>query len=504
MVGWDGFRWRSRQKTSHYPIFKITSSHLHKNRSWIVWIGILILIFLAGCSPTPPDAPVTTATGTTTGSNRRTPTPTRRLTPTPPKNSPVAQLDLEADDLNGLEVTFWHSWDGELGVVMDQLVTEFNQENEWGVRVRAEYQGSLDELDRKARQMADVEQKPQLIAAYLYQALNWGSDVQLVALDEFVNDLVWGISEAEQDDFYPAIWQAEIVQGQRWGVPALRSGQFLYYNETWASELGYELAPQNWSQLEQQVCAANSTFRQDDTWDNDGRGGLGLTTDYTATLSWLVAFGTMPVDKTGAYQFDTPPVEDAFERLWKLSDRGCGWLVENGSPVEIFASRESLVTTGSLLEAPVIQQAMERAGRRDRWRLLPFIGTADQPTFIHYGPAYTILSSTPEEELAAWVFVRWMLAPERQARWIEASGGLPLQRSIVDDLGTYANRNPFWAQAVVLLPDAAAEPTQASWKTVRWAVSDATIQLFRYYFTLDQVPELAELLNKTAQELNER
>jgi len=426
------------------------------------------------------------------------------LTPTPQKTNPVHQLDIKTSDLNGLEVVFWHSWDGQFGEVIEQLVEEFNQENEWGVRVRGEYQGSLDQLDDKAQQMADLEQKPQLIAAYLYQALSWGGEAQLTSLDKFLDDPTWGISEPEQEDYYPAIWQAEIVQGQRWGVPALRSGQFLYYNETWASELGFEQAPQNWSQLEQQVCAANGTFRQDDTWDNDGRGGLGLTTDYTATLSWLAAFGTIPVDKTGAYQFNTPPVEDAFERLWKLSDRGCGWLVENESPVEVFASRESLVTTGSLLEAPALQQAMERAGRQDRWRLLSFIGTADQPTFIHYGPAYVILSSTPEEELAAWVFVLWILAPERQARWIEASGGLPLQRSVAGNLTDYAKRNPAWAEAVALLPDALAEPTQASWKTVRWAVSDATIQLFRYYFTLDQVPELAELLNETAQELNKR
>lgn len=463
-----------------------------------------IFVLLAGCSPTPPNAPETMATSVTASGTPKTAIPTRKLTPTSETTRPVTQLEIAAADLAGLEVVFWHSWDGRPGEVMDQLVEEFNQHNEWAVQVRAEFQGTLDQLDANVLLLTDQDQKPNLVAAYLYQALNWGGEAELAALDTYVNDPIWGLNEEDQADFYPAIWQAEVIQNERWGVPALRTGQFLYYNETWGRELGFDEAPHNWSELERQVCAAASALRFDENLANDAWGGLAVTTDYSATLSWLGAFGVAPVDESGEYRFDTPGVENTFEALRELADHGCAWLVENGSPVEHFASRESLIMTASLLEAPVMQQTLGRTGGHDQWSLLPFIGAANHRTFTHYGPAYEILSSTPEEELAAWVFVRWFLAPEQQARWIEAGGGLPLQHSVAERLADYARRNPYWAEAVALLPDAQSEPTQASWQTVRWAVSDATVQLFRYYFSLDQVPELSELLNETAGELNKR
>ncbi len=55
-----------------------------------------------------------------------------------------------------------------------------------------------------------------------------------------------------------------------------------------------------------------------------------------------------------------------------------------------------------------------------------------------------------------------------------------------------------------MLEYAVPEPNLPSWRTVRWAVSDAATQLFRYYFTIDQVAELAELLDDTAADLHRR
>jgi len=467
--------------------------------------GAVILSFLASCSQDLPVAPGGDATGTLAVSTQITVVPARQSTPTPRKTEAVTQLDVDPRDLNGLEILFWHSFDDPARAILLKLAEEFNRSNEWGVQVRAEYQGNYDQLNEKARLALENEQPPHLVAAYLYQALQWDSDPTLAALGKYVDDPIWGLTEEQQADFYPSIWQADVIAGERLGIPALRSGQYLYYNQTWGGELGFSQAPQSWRQLEQQVCAAAQASSNDDEQENDGLGGLLVTTDYAATLGWLAAFGSEIVDaESGVYALDTPAVEDAFEALRKLSDQGCAWLVENGSAVESFASRHSLIASGSLLEAPFLDQALERAGSRDQWTVLPFLGNATQAASIHYGPAYVVFSSSPEEELAAWLFIRWLLTPESQTQWIEASGGLPLQRSVAEQMQDYATRNPHWTEAVALLPDAQAEPALASWHTVRWAFSDATVQLFRYYFTLEQVPDLVELLDETVQELNER
>jgi hypothetical protein len=65
-----------------------------------------------------------------------------------------------------------------------------------------------------------------------------------------------------------------------------------------------------------------------------------------------------------------------------------------------------------------------------------------------------------------------------------------------------AEAQPQWQAALQLLSDARAEPAFPSWSTVRWAVGDAATQLFRYYFTVDQVSVLSGLLNRTANDLH--
>ncbi|HSO27550.1 MAG TPA: hypothetical protein VLS48_05730, partial [Anaerolineales bacterium] len=59
-----------------------------------------------------------------------------------------------------------------------------------------------------------------------------------------------------------------------------------------------------------------------------------------------------------------------------------------------------------------------------------------------------------------------------------------------------------WLQTAERLPSARPEPAFESWKTVRWALQDATTQLYRYYFEIEQVEQLSELLDQTADDLH--
>jgi hypothetical protein len=100
------------------------------------------------------------------------------------------------------------------------------------------------------------------------------------------------------------------------------------------------------------------------------------------------------------------------------------------------------------------------------------------------------------------VFIKWLVSAQNQARLVQASGAFPLRQSALDELGAYRQNNPQWATAVGLLSFARSEPRYQSWSTVRWALSDAATQLFRSYFSIDQVPVLVDLLDHTAEELH--
>jgi len=88
---------------------------------------------------------------------------------------------------------------------------------------------------------------------------------------------------------------------------------------------------------------------------------------------------------------------------------------------------------------------------------------------------------------------------------VEATGTFPLRISTLEYLREF--RPPLssqWQAALDLLPAARSEPNYRSWNEVRWAVSDAATQLFRWYFTIDQLPATLKLLDRTAAELHKR
>jgi hypothetical protein len=61
--------------------------------------------------------------------------------------------------------------------------------------------------------------------------------------------------------------------------------------------------------------------------------------------------------------------------------------------------------------------------------------------------------------------------------------------------------NPQRELAMRLLPDAQAEPSQASWRVMRWALEDAAKQLFSPQFLAERVPELIRNLDILANEV---
>jgi len=172
-------------------------------------------------------------------------------------------------------------------------------------------------------------------------------------------------------------------------------------------------------------------------------------------------------------------------------------------PDEAFATRQALFITASLLDIPYQLETFRLAGNTDEWSVLPFLSPSDkQGGFDAYGPSFEIIPSSPQRQLAAWVFTKWLLEPQNQARLVQANGSFPLRQSVLEQLPNHTRRYPQWSAAVQILPLAHSEPPFHSWSTVRWALSDASTQLFRSYFTIDQVPQLLQYLDQTATELH--
>jgi multiple sugar transport system substrate-binding protein len=490
-----------------------------KTRSYCTWlrlwsarlVGALLpaALLVAGCGRIFPvvtqtaDQPALTQSSfaklpTATSTPKQLPTDTLQ---------PTSAITIRPEELRGVFIRFWHPWSGSLGQVIERLVQEFNLTNSWGILVTAVPYPGYDALEKSLETSFQTSGAPQVTLGYLHQLLAWEKSHNLVDLLPYVNDPQWGLTSTEQADFYPLFWNQDVIDGRRLGMPAFRSGQLLLYNQSWARELGFEQPPANPDQFMQQACAAASANQRDKQPENDGTGGWIISTDYSAMLGWIYAFGgdvlKMPEPGLGqsVYQFDTPENEEAFTFLRAVYQNSCAWLPGSDYPENQFARRLGLFATASVLDLPYQEEAFRSANNQDQWTVLAFPSAELHPVFDAYGPSYVLLPASAQQQLAAWLFIRWLAAPPQHARLVEAAGALPVRQSALEALQTYSDNQPQWAAAVKLIPSARGEPPFQSWGQARRALGDAATQLFRSYFTIDQIPTLLSYLDAFVAEL---
>jgi multiple sugar transport system substrate-binding protein len=463
----------------------------------------VILSLLAACDsqPSPTFTPNATSSGIapTLVSTEITATPTITLEPT-------SALGIDASNLDGLTISFWHPWSGEAGQAIQESIEEFNAANKFGITVEGTFQGNYNALYERINSAEAKDGLPNLTVASNYQILSW--DVQgkrVVDLNAYFADPEWGFTAEEQVDFYNEFLEQDVIDRKRIAFPAIRSTQLMFYNKSWANELGFSSPPTTPEEFKDQTCSAARSKNANDLIEDDGKGGWVINTNPSAVLSWMYAYDSPIIHPNGdSYQFNTPQSEEALIFLKDLIDAGCAWEAPE-TPAEIeFANRNALFITASLVDLSYQITELERANNIDTWIVMGFPSVVGKPVIDIYGLSYVLFSETPEENLASWIFIKWLTSPQQQARFITATGTFPTRASTLNFLDQYTSQNPQWEMAQELLENAKPEPTLQSWDVVRWVLGDVGTQIFRYYYTPDRIPATIELLDETAAELHTR
>jgi len=451
--------------------------------------SILFLFSLAACQP----API-----------HLTATPTARATVTPqPTIIPqtVSKLGVTEESLKGITIQVWHPWFGVEANLFQSQVGEFNQTNPWGITVQSTGQSDYNELFQNVGASLLTTNRPQLVIGLPEYELSWNTDGDVVDLTDYVNDPKYGLSDGDVKDIPSVFWNQDEMGGERLGIPAERSARFLLYDVSWARELGFNSAPVTADDFRQQACAAHATMLKDKVRSNDAMGGWLVDTQAMTALSWLRAFGGGVLDGNG-YRFLTPNNIAALTFVTQLYDDGCAWTTSDPASVDdAFANRQALFSTASLEDLSDQSRALAAANNSDEWTVLAFPGSTQSGLYI-YGSSYIVLKSTPEQQLASWLFVRWMLSPENQAKWVEALGLFPLRASSMDLLKDYRDSHPQWSAAIALLPNAEIQPQLASWRIVRIMLGDGFADIFRQNIPAGRIAASLAEMDSTVRDLS--
>ena len=467
---------------------------IHRRR-----LSLLLLLLLTACQPSLANL-TSTAPAQGTGTARPASTP-----------KPGEHLGIPKEALKGVTIQVWHPWFDVEANLFESQIKDFNQTNEWGITVQSTSQINYTQLYENVTASLPTADRPQLVIAFPEHALAWEADGFVTDLNPYINDPQYGFTQAVVEDFPRVFWSQDAIGGKRVGVPAERSARFLLYNVSWARELGFEAPPKTALEFRQQACRANQAMLTDTDKTNDGQGGWLVDTDSMTLLSWLTAFGGGVLDGNN-YRFLTPKNIAALTFVKQLYDDGCAWTAQvDSDPSTLssvsgqvlpaaFAERRALFATASLEELSGYSRAMAAADNSDEWTVLSFPGDIQTGLMI-YGSSYVLLKSTPEQELASWLFVRWLLTPDNQKKWVEVTGLYPLRSSSIELLNDYKRTHPQWSAAVDLLPQAQIQPQLASWRKVRVMLGDGFKIMFSSNTPAGRVAEILAMMESTTRDL---
>jgi multiple sugar transport system substrate-binding protein len=450
----------------------------------------LLAFALGACTPS------ATQTASTAPANTKTPRPA-------PTVEAASSLGVDEDALRGLTIEAWHPWfSGVEASLFESQVEMFNEENQWGIEVIYSGQTNYGYLYENVTASLPTPRRPDLVIALPEHARAWDADNYVVDLTPYIHDPFYGWSDEETGDFAAPFWVQDSAGTTQLGLPAQRTARLMVWNKTWADELGFDSPPETPEDFQQQVCRAHDSMLTDSTPDNDGLGGWLIDTDAMTALSWLLAFEGGVLEGND-YRFLTPKNIAAFAFVKSLQQEGCAWQVLPGrDPMEAFGSRGALFATAGLEQFADLARAFAAANNTDEWLPLAFPGEGEDALVV-YGSSYVMLESSDEEQLASWLFIRWMLEPENDARWVKTTGLFPLRDSTRDLLADYEASHTQWADAVKLIPDAQIQPQLASWRTVRVMLGDGFDCLFRANQQCQQAAVVLRQMEATSRDLSD-
>ena len=475
----------------------------------VLLILALMLVACGGGTATPTEAPVATEAPmeepTEAPMEEPTEAPMEEPTEAPMEEpidevmepcAPTTDGSLAGVDPRGQTITWWHNHSGSREEGLAGVVQAFNDTNECGITLIAENQGSYNDIRDKVNSSLNAGELPAaLVVGYQNDQAFYQLNNGLADLNPYVDDAHWGLTADEKADFFQSFFNQSVhpvFNNERLGFPPNRSMEVLFYNQTWLEELGFSGPPTTPDEFRDMACAAAAA-------NGDGTGGYILRDDASAVAAWAFAFGGNVLTADGtSYDYSNDAVVQSMTFLKQLYDDGCAYFFTEGFPNPQLAARKAIFTQGSTSGAPFYQSDIETAaadaGRDpDVWGVAAIPHTTPDPVLNVYGGDVMITANKPEQELAAWIFIKYFTSPEVQAQWDQISGYFPTRASTEQYLADYIANISYgkqYQQGLDLLPYGVYEPQLISYQGVRDAAQaafNAIMQGADIQETLDQL-----------------
>ena len=302
---------------------------------------------------------------------------------------------------------------GPITKIIDKFATDFERENP-GIKVHPIYSGTYQDSITKALTAVKSNDAPAmsvLLSTDMYTLIDEDAIVPWDPLIKTAEDRAW------LQGFYPAFMENSQTGGKTWGIPFQRSTIVLYYNKEMFKDAGLDPnhAPETWKEMAeyaQKLTKRDASGKVTQWGVQIPASGFpywlfqGLTTENGVQL--------MNAAGTETY-YDKPAVIEAVQYWVDLTGKYKAHpegIVEWGTtPKDFFERKVAMMwtTTGNLTN--VRSNAKFDFGVA----MLPANKRRGSPT--GGGNFYLFKQTKPEQQAAAFKFVKWITSPARAAQW---------------------------------------------------------------------------------------
>lgn len=308
---------------------------------------------------------------------------------------------------------------GPITGIVDGMVEEFEAEHP-NIKIKSIYAGSYQDSVAKALTAHKGGSAPQLavlLSTDMFTLIDEGAITPFDPLIKTDDDKKW------LDSFYPGFMANSQTGGETWGIPFQRSTIVMYYNKDLFKEAGLdpESPPSTWDELVTQAKTLTKT-------SDDGKvsqWGLEIPSG-GAFAYWLFQALTTPNDALLMNQdgnevyFDKPEVIEALQfwhdLAYKHKVMPTGTIDWGTTPKDFLVGKTAMMwtTTGNLTNV--------RNNAKFDFGVAPMPKSKQGGSPTGGGNFYLFESATPEQQDAAYTFVKWMTSPENAAAWSIATG----------------------------------------------------------------------------------
>jgi ABC-type glycerol-3-phosphate transport system substrate-binding protein len=399
--------------------------------------------------------------------------------------SPAPASTTEADlDITGpVTITLWHALTSDpQKAALEAAVKKFNDTNGKGITVQAVVQGNYTQLYQKTLGAIQAGALPELGHAYESFVADYTKADVVVDLDPYVNSSKNGLDQTSKDDIYKPYFDTNRFAqygNKLLSFPFSKSLAVMYTNLDVLRANGVANPPTTWADWEQAVIKST---RKDSAGKTTQYGYAGTTDASYFNAMVLARGGKIMADDNKTVAWAGKEGLETLQMLDRLYKGGYAYTPSNFDWQNDFGTKLAF-TFSSTSSRPFIAAAMKTPVN---WT----VGLPPGGKTVMFGANVAMFKSTPQKQLASWLFIKWFSEAETTADWATKSYYMPVRKSAANNeaLKTYwTSKDPQGKQAYDAIANSIPEPNVRGQQEIR----DVILNMIVSVTTGKSTPEAA-------------